>query len=106
MKHLIEQVVAVSGASSGIGQATARHLAGLGAKVAIGARRVDRLQQLAAELRSADGAVMVQPLDVRDRGSFEAFVAATVAEFGRIDVLVNNAGVMPLSTFGALRVDE
>jgi NADP-dependent 3-hydroxy acid dehydrogenase YdfG len=106
MKDLNGHVVAISGASSGIGQATARHLAGLGAKVAIGARRVDRLRQLAAELRSADGAVMVQPLDVRDQGSFETFVAATVAEFGRIDVLVNNAGVMPLSTFGALRVEE
>jgi NADP-dependent 3-hydroxy acid dehydrogenase YdfG len=106
MNDLKRQVVAISGASSGIGLATARHLAGLGAKVAIGARRVDRLHQVAAEPRSGDGAVMVQPLDVRDRGSFEAFVAATVAAFGRIDVLVNNAGVMPLSTFGALRVDE
>jgi NADP-dependent 3-hydroxy acid dehydrogenase YdfG len=61
---------------------------------------------LAAELLSADGAFMVQLLDVRDRGSFEALVAATVAEFGRIDVLVNNAGVMPLSTFGARRLDS
>ena len=106
MKQLNEQVIAISGASSGIGLATARDLAGLGAKVAVGARRVDRLQHVAAEIRSTAGVVMTQPLDVRDQGSFEAFVSATVAEFGRIDVLVNNAGVMPLSAFRALRVDE
>lgn len=106
MKDVQGQVVAISGASSGIGQATARHLAGLGAKVAIGARRIDRLESLAAELRATGGTVMTHALDVRDPDSFEAFVAATVAEFGRIDVLVNNAGVMPLSAFGALRVEE
>jgi NADP-dependent 3-hydroxy acid dehydrogenase YdfG len=106
MKEVHGQVVAISGASSGIGQATARHLAGQGASVAIGARRIDRLQSMAAELRAAGGTVMAHALDVRDPDSFEAFVAATVAEFGRIDVLVNNAGVMPLSAFGALRVEE
>lgn len=106
MKDVHGQVVAISGASSGIGQATARHLAGLGAKVAVGARRIDRLESMAAELRASGGTVMTQALDVRDPGSFEDFVAATVAEFGRIDVLVNNAGVMPLSAFGALRVAE
>jgi NADP-dependent 3-hydroxy acid dehydrogenase YdfG len=106
MEHLKGRVVAISGASSGIGQATARHLAGLGAQVVMGARRTDRLERLAAELRSAGGVARASTLDVRDRASFEAFVAAAVSEFGRIDVLVNNAGVMPLSNFSALRIDE
>lgn len=104
--NLNGRVVAISGASSGIGQATAQHLAQLGARVAIGARRVDRLEQLAAELRSAGHPVIAQRLDVCDVASFEAFVAATESAFGRIDVLVNNAGVMPLSTLSALRIDE
>jgi NADP-dependent 3-hydroxy acid dehydrogenase YdfG len=104
--NLNGRVVAISGASSGIGQATAHHLAQLGARVAIGARRVDRLEQLAAELRSAGHPVIAQALDVCDAASFEAFVAATESAFGRIDVLINNAGVMPLSTLSALRIDE
>ena len=106
MQDLNGRVVAISGASSGIGQATARHLAGLGARLVVGARRVDRLDKLAAELRAGGRSVTARALDVRDRGSFEAFVADTEAVYGRIDVLVNNAGVMPLSAFSALRVDE
>jgi NADP-dependent 3-hydroxy acid dehydrogenase YdfG len=104
MQNLNGRVVAISGI--GIGQATARHLAALGANVVIGARRVDRLEQLAAELRSTGGRVTAHALDVRDLASFEAFVAAAASAHGRIDVLVNNAGVMPLSNLGALRVDE
>ncbi|MBC7942216.1 MAG: SDR family oxidoreductase [Chitinophagaceae bacterium] len=106
MQNLNGLVVAISGASSGIGQATAQHLAGLGARVVIGARRVDRLETLAAELRARGGLVTARALDVCDRGSFEAFVADTESVYGRIDVLVNNAGVMPLSAFSALRVDD
>lgn len=106
MHDLTGRVVAITGASSGIGEATARHLAQHGAHVVIGARRLGKLHNLADELCLAGGKVVPQVLDVCDRHSFEQFIAATESAYGRIDVLVNNAGVMPLSTLGALRVDE
>ncbi|MES2291466.1 MAG: SDR family oxidoreductase [Pseudomonadota bacterium] len=97
------KVVLVTGASSGIGEATVRELAGAGAKLFIGARRGDRLKTLAEELGET---VAWRELDVTDGDDFEAFVGATEARFGRIDVLVNNAGVMPLSPLAALKRDE
>ncbi|MGL5003576.1 MAG: SDR family oxidoreductase, partial [Casimicrobium sp.] len=104
MKNLSGRVVAISGASSGIGEATARYLTNLGACVVVGARRIERLEQLVAELRSLGGRITAQRLDVCNLESFEAFVAATESAYGRIDVLVNNAGVMPLSNLSALRI--
>jgi NADP-dependent 3-hydroxy acid dehydrogenase YdfG len=106
MSDLNDKVIAVTGASSGIGEATARLLAARGAKLLIGARRVDRLEALAAEIRAAGGAVEVRALDVTDRADMAAFVAFAVERFGRLDVLVNNAGVMPLSPLAALKLDE
>lgn len=100
------KVIAITGASSGIGEGTARLLAARGAKLMLGARRTDRLAKLADELNAAGGTVAFRALDVTDRTDFEAFVAATEAAFGRIDVLVNNAGLMPLSRFDSLKVDE
>lgn len=100
------KVIAITGASSGIGAATAKHLATRGARVVIGARRADRLDALAADIRAAGGTVLVRALDVTDLASVEAFVQAAVAEFGRLDVIVNNAGVMPLSPFAAYKIDE
>ncbi len=100
------KVVLVTGASSGIGEATARMLAERGAKVVMGARRTERLETLAAELTKAGHVAKAVKLDVADRKSFAAFVAAAKEAFGRVDVLVNNAGVMPLSPFSALKVDE
>ena len=97
------KVVLVSGASSGIGEATVRELAGAGARLFIGARRGDRLQALTEELGEH---VAWQELDVTDAASFDAFAAAAEARFGRIDALVNNAGVMPLSPLAALKRDE
>jgi NADP-dependent 3-hydroxy acid dehydrogenase YdfG len=99
-------VVAITGASSGIGRATALLLAQRGARLAIGARRLDRLQDLARELRDQGGEVLATALDVRQRGSVRDFVERTTAHFGRLDVLVNNAGVMPLSAMGAGKVEE
>lgn len=103
MTGLSEKTILITGASSGIGEAAARELAAAGAKLVIGARRIDRLRALAEELGPQ---VAAQELDVTDPQSFEAFAAAAVERFGRIDVLINNAGVMPLSPLAALKRDE
>ena len=103
MADLSGKVVLVTGASSGIGEGAARELAGAGAKLMLGARRTDRLAALAEELGDDVG---YRRLDVTDRGDFEAFVAEAEGRFGRVDVLINSAGVMPLSPLAALKVDE
>ncbi len=103
MTQNIDKVVLVTGASSGIGEATVRELAAAGARLFIGARRGDRLQALAEELGDM---VAWRELDVTDGSDFDAFAAAAVERFGRVDVLVNNAGVMPLSPLAALKRDE
>lgn len=103
MSDISNKVVLITGASSGIGEATARELAAAGAKLMLGARRTDRLERLAAELGEN---VAWARLDVTDRQGFAAFVADAQAHFGRVDVLVNNAGVMPLSPLSALLVDQ
>ena len=106
MENVAGKVVAITGASSGIGEATARVLAAKGAKVMLGARRTDRLAALVAEITAAGGQAHFVALDVTKRDDLSAFVAAAVARFGRLDVLVNNAGLMPLSAMEALKVDE
>ncbi len=101
-----DNVVLITDASSGIGEGAARLLAANGARVVLGARRTDRLEAIAAEITAAGGTVRIRALDVSDRDDVKAFVAFAEAEFGRVDVLVNNAGVMPLSPLSALKVDE
>lgn len=100
------KVVLITGASSGIGEATARVLAGTGATVVLGARRTDRLQALADQIAADGGHALAIGLDVTSRESVQAFVNDAVRSFGRVDVLVNNAGIMPLSAMAALKVDE
>lgn len=95
-RDLENTVALVTGASSGIGEAAARALAERGAAVALAARRVDRLQELAGEIAGAGGTALPIEADVSDRGQAEAAVAKTAEELGRLDVLVNNAGVMLL----------
>jgi NADP-dependent 3-hydroxy acid dehydrogenase YdfG len=99
-------VALVTGASSGIGEATARMLAGRGATVAMAARRTDRLEKLGAELAEGGGTALPVKLDVSDREGAEAALARTVEELGRLDVLVNNAGVMLLGPMLEAPVEE
>lgn len=106
MSNLANKVVLVTGASSGIGEATARNLARRGARVVLGARRTDRLEKLVAEIRAAGGTAEYRALDVTRLEDVRAFAAFALERFGRIDVIVNNAGVMPLSPLEALKVDE
>jgi NADP-dependent 3-hydroxy acid dehydrogenase YdfG len=100
------KVVAVTGASSGIGEATARHLARSGAHVIVGARRTDRLETMADELRGEGARIEHRALDVTRRASLLNFVGFARERGGHLDVLVNNAGLMPLSPLSALHVEE
>jgi NADP-dependent 3-hydroxy acid dehydrogenase YdfG len=100
------KIVLITGASSGIGEATAVRLAHEGHHVVIGARREERLAEVAAKIRADGGSVDTQRLDVTDRGDVAAFVDGAVDRHGRVDVLVSNAGVMPLSRLDSLLVAE
>lgn len=100
------KTVLITGASSGIGEATARRMAALGHNLVIGARRTDRLAALAVELRAEGAAVTPVELDVTRLESVRTFVEAALTEHGRVDVLVNNAGVMSLSPLADLRITE
>jgi len=101
-----DKVVLITGASSGIGAAIASELGAAGAKVVLGARRTDRLDALAGEIRKNGGEVLTRRLDVTDRAGVAAFAKAARETFGRVDVIVNNAGIMPLSPMASLKVDE
>ncbi len=100
------KVVLITGASSGIGEATARLLAENGAKVVLGARRVERLKQIAADIRAKGGVAELQALDVANREDVQSFVTFAREKFGRVDVMFNNAGVMPASPMSALQTDD
>src|ERR1700687_80857 len=102
--NIKDKVVVITGASSGLGEATARHLAGLGAKLVLGARRIDRLQALAKELSLGQDAVV--QTDVTQREQVKLLVDRAGQTHSRIDVLINNAGLMPQSLFEQGKVDE
>ncbi|MFP2906977.1 SDR family oxidoreductase [Pyxidicoccus sp. 3LFB2] len=106
MSGIEGKVVAITGASSGIGEATARLLARRGARVVLGARRTDRLEALTRDIRDAGGTAHFRKLDVTRLEDMEAFIGYARTEFGRVDVILNNAGVMPLSKLEALKIDE
>lgn len=104
--NIAGKVVVITGASSGLGEATARHLAGLGAKVVLGARRAGHLERLVAEIRAAGGEAIATTTDVTDRDQVETLVARAIDQYGRIDVMVNNAGYMALAPMARLKVEE
>ncbi|WP_339218998.1 SDR family oxidoreductase [Paenibacillus sp. FSL W7-1332] len=106
MSNVKGKVVAITGASSGIGEAAARLLAHHGAHVVLGARRTDRLEKLASALNREGGSAVYQSLNVAHLDQMESFIDLAVSRFGRLDVMLNNAGVMPLSPLEALKVDE
>ena len=101
-----DKVAIITGASSGIGYATALALSKAGAKVAIGARRVEKLEEVAKQISDNGGEVFYQKLDVTQRSQCDDFAKAVLDKWGSIDILVNNAGLMPLSFFKNLKVDE
>jgi NADP-dependent 3-hydroxy acid dehydrogenase YdfG len=101
----LDSVIAITGASSGIGEATARRLAARGARVVMGARRTDRLESIAAELRAGGAEVATVELDVTRRADLDRLVRAAVDRFGRLDVLVSNAGVSALGPLAAGDID-
>ena len=100
------KVVIITGASSGLGEATAHRLAKNGAKLMLAARREDRLQELVSKIEQDGGTAKYQVTDVTDRTQVEALAKATQQAYERIDVLVNNAGLMPLSPLDQTKVDE
>ncbi|EIM27533.1 SDR family oxidoreductase [Microvirga lotononidis] len=100
------KVVLITGASSGIGEATALELSKAGHAIILGARRTDRLHALVGRIEASHGVARAHRLDVTSRDDFARVVSATLEEFGRIDAIVNNAGVMPLSPLKALKVEE
>jgi NADP-dependent 3-hydroxy acid dehydrogenase YdfG len=106
MLNVENKVIAITGASSGIGEASAKLLAQNGAKVVLGARRTEKLEKIVEAIRSSGGVAEFKAVDVTDRQDMNAFIHFAKEKFDRIDVIFNNAGVMPLSLMSALKVDE
>ncbi|GAC1520720.1 MAG: SDR family oxidoreductase [Herpetosiphon sp.] len=100
------KVVVITGASSGLGEATARMLSAQGASVVLGARRAERIQALADELNSTAGKVLAVPTDVTDSDQVQRLVDTAVQRYGRIDVIINNAGLMPHSPLERRKIDD
>ncbi|MDU2030835.1 MAG: SDR family oxidoreductase, partial [Escherichia coli] len=106
MNSVSEKVVVITGASSGLGEATARLLAERGAKVVLAARRADRLNNLVSVIQDAGGEALAVVTDVTKRDDMENLLRSAEEKFGRVDVLVNNAGIMPMAAMSRLKVNE
>ena len=104
--NIAGKVVVITGASSGLGEATARHLSALGAVMVLGARRMDRIRSLAAALAGNDGKAIAIQTDVTQRAQVKGLVDTAVEKYGRIDVMINNAGLMPHSPLDRLKIDD
>jgi NADP-dependent 3-hydroxy acid dehydrogenase YdfG len=104
--NIEDKVVVITGASSGIGETTAKLLAGYGAKVVLGARRKDRIDAVVQEISAAGGKAIGFAVDVTKRAEVEALIKGAVDSLGRIDVVVNNAGIMPIAPIDAFKVEE
>ena len=106
MSNIAGRVVVITGASSGIGESASKLLAQQGAKVVLGARRKDRIDAVAKEISASGGKAIGFATDVTKRAEVGALIQGAVDTFGRVDVLLNNAGVMPIAPIEALKVDE
>lgn len=106
MLNVENKVIAITRASSGIGEATAKLLAQNGAKVVLGARRTEKLEKIVKEIRASGGTAEFKAVNVADRKDVKAFIHFALDKFGRVDVIFNNAGVMPLSPLSNLKVEE
>jgi NADP-dependent 3-hydroxy acid dehydrogenase YdfG len=106
MLNVENKVIAITGASSGIGEATAKLLAQKGLRVVLGARRTDRLEAITSQIRDRGGIAEYRTLDVTSLEEMQAFVEFAKDKFGRVDAVVNNAGLMPLAKLEALKIDE
>jgi NADP-dependent 3-hydroxy acid dehydrogenase YdfG len=104
--HIEGKVVVITGASSGLGEAAARDLSGRGATVVLGARRIERIQALAGELTSRGGKALAVATDVTKADQVQSLVDTAVTAFGRVDVIINNAGLMPHSPLERLKIDD
>jgi len=104
--NITDKVVVITGASSGIGESTAKLLAEQGAKVVLGARRSNRIDAVVQEISASGGKAIGFATDVTKRAEVEALIRGAVDGFGRVDVLLNNAGIMPIAPIEALKVDE
>ena len=100
------KIVVITGASSGLGEATARHLSELGAVVVLGARRIDRIRALAQALAGSEGKAVAVQTDVTQSEQVKKLVEAAVEKYGRIDVMINNAGLMPHSPLERLKIAD
>jgi NADP-dependent 3-hydroxy acid dehydrogenase YdfG len=106
MNMIKDRVVVVTGASSGIGYETALAFAKAGAKVAAGARRTDKLEKLQKEIQGNDGEILIEKLDVTKKEDCNSFINNVISKWNHIDILINNAGIMPLSFFKNLKINE
>jgi NADP-dependent 3-hydroxy acid dehydrogenase YdfG len=105
-RNIEGKVVVITGASSGLGESTARQLAKLGAAVVLGARRKDRLDTIVKDVQTAGGKALAVKVDVTKRAEVADLVQKAIDTYGKIDVLVNNAGIMPIAPLSLLKVDE